>query len=109
MAWKPIVNQCGNHASRRGILAQLLTIAIVFVPIVVGPEMIYARDVTKPNIVIIGTGGTIAGAGSSAANISVYESAKVAVDKIIAAVPEMGQVANVRGEQIFQIGSESFN
>ena len=109
MAWKLIVNQCGNHASRRGILAKLLTIVIVFVPIVFGPEMIHARDVTKPNIVIIGTGGTIAGAGSSAANISAYESAKVAVDKIIAAVPEMGQVANVRGEQIFQIGSESFN
>src|SRR3954449_5990962 len=109
MAWKLIVNQCSNHASRRGILPKILTIVIFFVPIVFGPEMIHARDVIKPNIVIIGTGGTIAGAGSSAANISAYESAKVAVDKIIAAVPEMGQVANVRGEQIFQIGSESFN
>jgi glutamin-(asparagin-)ase len=65
--------------------------------------------VAKPNIVIIGTGGTIAGAGASSVNTGDYDSAKVAVDKIIAAVPEMRQVANVRGEQIFQIGSESFN
>ena len=63
----------------------------------------------KPNIVIIGTGGTIAGAGASSVNTGDYDSAKVAVDKIIAAVPEMKEVANVRGEQIFQIGSESFN
>jgi glutamin-(asparagin-)ase len=63
----------------------------------------------KPNIVIIGTGGTIAGAGASTVNTGDYDSAKVAVDKIIAAVPEMKQVANVRGEQIFQIGSESYN
>lgn len=62
-----------------------------------------------PNIVIIGTGGTIAGAGASSVNTGAYASAKVAVDKIIAAVPEMGKVANVKGEQIFQIGSESFN
>lgn len=63
----------------------------------------------KPNIVIIGTGGTIAGAGASSVNTGDYDSAKVAVDKIIAAVPEMKEVANVKGEQIFQIGSESFN
>jgi glutamin-(asparagin-)ase len=68
-----------------------------------------AQTVAKPNIVIIGTGGTIAGAGASTVNTGDYDSAKVAVDKIIAAVPEMKSVANVRGEQIFQIGSESYN
>lgn len=68
-----------------------------------------AVDASKPNIVIIGTGGTIAGAGASTVNTGDYDSAKVAVDKIIAGVPEMKAVANVRGEQIFQIGSESYN
>jgi glutamin-(asparagin-)ase len=63
----------------------------------------------KPRIVIIGTGGTIAGAGVSTVNTSAYRSAVVAVDRIIAAVPEIEDVADVRGEQIFQIGSESFN
>lgn len=69
----------------------------------------WAADAKKPNIRIIGTGGTIAGLGSTSANVSAYQSAVVAVDKLIAAVPEMQNVANVTGEQIFQIGSESYN
>jgi glutamin-(asparagin-)ase len=73
------------------------------------PEAAQAASAGKPRIVIIGTGGTIAGAGASSVNTGDYDSAKVAVDKIIAAVPEMKQVAEIRGEQIFQIGSESFN
>ncbi|WP_051091227.1 asparaginase [Methylopila sp. M107] len=73
------------------------------------PKPEAATEAKKPNIVVIGTGGTIAGAGASTVNTGDYDSAKVAVDKIIAAVPEMKQVANVRGEQIFQIGSESYN
>ncbi|CAG9182411.1 asparaginase [Cupriavidus pinatubonensis] len=66
-------------------------------------------EARKANIVIIGTGGTIAGAGASATNTAAYQSAVVPVDKIIASVPEISKVANVKGEQIFQIGSESFN
>ncbi|QRQ88948.1 asparaginase [Cupriavidus oxalaticus] len=66
-------------------------------------------EARKANIVIIGTGGTIAGAGASAINTAAYQSAVVPVDKIIASVPEISKVANVKGEQIFQIGSESFN
>jgi glutamin-(asparagin-)ase len=68
----------------------------------------YAQE-KKANIVIIGTGGTIAGAGASSVNTAAYQSAVVPVDKIIASVPEVQKIANVRGEQIFQIGSESFN
>lgn len=63
----------------------------------------------KPNIVIVATGGTIAGAGASSANVNAYQSAVVGVDKLIAAVPELRNVANIRGEQLLQIGSESFN
>jgi len=69
----------------------------------------WATESKKPNIVIIGTGGTIAGLGNTSANVSAYQSAVVAVDKLIAAVPEIQKIANVKGEQIFQIGSESYN
>lgn len=62
----------------------------------------------KPNVVIVATGGTIAGAGATAANSATYQAAKVPVDKLIAGVPELKDVANVRGEQVFQIASESF-
>ncbi len=62
----------------------------------------------KPTVVIVATGGTIAGAGASALNSATYQAAKVPVDKLIAGVPELASVANVRGEQAFQIASESF-
>ncbi len=60
-----------------------------------------------PNVVILATGGTIAGAGASAANSATYAAAKVPVDKLIAGLPEISKVANVRGEQVFQVASES--
>ena len=48
------------------------------------------------------------GAGAAATNSASYQAAKVPVDKLIAGVPELADVANVRGEQVFQIASESF-
>lgn len=62
----------------------------------------------KPNVVILATGGTIAGAGATSANSASYAAAKVPVDKLIAGVPELKDIANVRGEQVFQIASEAF-
>ncbi|WP_447778932.1 asparaginase [Variovorax boronicumulans] len=60
-----------------------------------------------PNVVILATGGTIAGAGASAVNSATYAAAKVGVEKLIAGLPELAKVANVRGEQVFQVASES--
>jgi glutamin-(asparagin-)ase len=60
-----------------------------------------------PNVVILATGGTIAGAGASAVNSATYAAAKVGVEKLIAGLPELGKIANVRGEQVFQVASES--
>jgi glutamin-(asparagin-)ase len=62
----------------------------------------------KPQVLILATGGTIAGAGASAANSATYQAAKVPVDKLIAGIPEIAKLADVRGEQVFQIASESF-
>jgi len=68
----------------------------------------FAQAPAKPRVVILATGGTIAGAGATAANSATYQAAKVPVDKLIAGVPELADVAQVRGEQVFQIASESF-
>lgn len=62
----------------------------------------------KPVVVVVATGGTIAGAGASSANSATYQAAKVPVDKLIAGLPELADVAEVRGQQAFQIASESF-
>lgn len=62
----------------------------------------------KPHVVVLATGGTIAGAGASAAHSATYAAAKVPVDKLLAGLPELSNVAKVSGEQVFQIASESF-
>eukprot|EP01036_Dinobryon_divergens_P060196 gene60196-80281_t len=43
----------------------------------------------KPHVVVLATGGTIAGAGASAANSATYAAAKVPVDKLLAGLPEL--------------------
>ena len=71
----------------------------------------HAKDeppVKLANVVILATGGTIAGAGASAAASATYQASKVPVDKLIAGLPELKGIANVRGEQVFQLASESF-
>ena len=62
-----------------------------------------------PNVMILATGGTIAGTGASTTTTVGYTAATVAVETLIAAVPELKKVANVKGEQVFQIASENMN
>jgi glutamin-(asparagin-)ase len=75
------------------------------------PTALQAKEVETQqklaNVVILATGGTIAGAGASAANSATYQAAKVGIEQLIADVPELSQLANVRGEQVMQIASES--
>ena len=61
-----------------------------------------------PNIVIVATGGTIAGSGESSTASASYESATVFVNDLIEAVPALTDLANVRGEQVFQIDSRNY-
>ena len=58
----------------------------------------------KPTIAILATGGTIAGAGTSELKSS-YSAGAVTVDKLLAAVPAINDMATVKGEQISSIGS----
>lgn len=109
-AWQP------TRMHRRSISAALALGMLL--PLAGLGSVAQARDVAaeaaaqaatrKPNVVILATGGTIAGAGADVANSATYQSAKVPVDKLIAGVPELGKIANVTGEQVFQIASESF-
>ncbi|AYC32635.1 asparaginase [Pseudomonas cavernae] len=91
------------HSFAPGVLALLFLL----------PQGVQAKEVAAPqqlaNVVILATGGTIAGAGASAANSATYQAAKVPVEQLIAGVPELKQLANVRGEQVFQIASESIS
>lgn len=62
----------------------------------------------KPKVVIVATGGTIAGA-SAAATDAGYTSGAVGIDQLVAAVPQMKEIATIVGEQIASIGSQDMN
>src|SRR5215831_13924831 len=62
----------------------------------------------KPNIVILATGGTIAGAAATGTQ-SGYTSGAVTIDAMIAAVPGIRDIANIKGEQISNVGSQDMS
>ena len=61
-----------------------------------------------PTIVVLATGGTIAGAAGSDVQAG-YASGQVGVEQLLAAVPQARKVATLRGEQISNIGSQDMN
>jgi L-asparaginase len=67
-----------------------------------------AAPAPLPNIVVLATGGTIAGAAASDVQAG-YTSGQVGVEQLLAAVPQAKKLANLRGEQISNIGSQDMN
>src|SRR5215217_2165859 len=67
-----------------------------------------AADNPKARIVIVATGGTIAGSAESTTAAG-YQSGAVAVDVLIAAVPQMKKFADVTGVQVASVGSQDMN
>src|SRR5262245_54925596 len=62
----------------------------------------------KPKIMILATGGTIAGAQTSTSEVG-YKSGSFNIEDLIKAVPKMGELATITGEQIASIGSQTMN
>jgi L-asparaginase len=61
-----------------------------------------------PRVKVLATGGTIAGAQASASNYA-YRSGAYDVNALIAAVPNLDQLAVITGEQVASIGSQDMN
>jgi len=77
---------------------------IIFFYLVVITQFAIAAD--KPEIVILATGGTIAGSAEAATSAS-YTAGKVPIEQLLNAVPEIHQLANLKGEQVSQVGSQA--
>ncbi|MEP5568382.1 MAG: type II asparaginase [Halioglobus sp.] len=67
-----------------------------------------AGESMKANIVILATGGTIAGAAATGTQAG-YTSGEVGVETLIAAVPQLGELANITGEQVANVGSQDMS
>src|SRR6201982_880091 len=79
---------------------------LLTVILVLGSHQFAAAEEKKlPNIVILATGGTIAGAAATGTQAG-YTSGAVTIDSMLAAVPGIKDLANIKGEQISNVGSQ---
>jgi L-asparaginase len=87
----------------------LLAVALIgAVPFVSGPMTAQSAQGALPTVVVLATGGTIAGAAATDVQAG-YTSGQVGVEQLIAAVPQAKKIATLRGEQISNIGSQDMN
>jgi len=61
-----------------------------------------------PNVTILATGGTIAGAGTSSTKAG-YDSGKIDITDMVQAVPNLGKIARIKGEQFSNVGSQDMS
>jgi L-asparaginase len=62
-----------------------------------------------PRIVVLATGGTIAGQAGDASKTAGYKAGVVGVDKLLEAVPALSQVARIHAEQVASIDSKDMS
>src|SRR5262245_32712812 len=86
----------------------LATMSVLFV-LLFSFAVADAKGPGLPNVMVLATGGTIAGTGASSTTTVGYTAATVGIETLLNAVPELKTVANVKGEQVFQIASENMN
>jgi L-asparaginase len=82
----------------------LLKSLLVFLVVIVWALSTIAQ--AKPKIVLLATGGTIAGVQPSPTDPG-YKAGAVSIDSLIKAVPQMKDLADISGEQISNIGSQT--
>src|ERR1700757_2101821 len=89
-------------ALERGVMKRACRMILV---LTIATVCQYSLAQAKPNIVILATGGTIAGAAASGTQAA-YTSGAVTIDAMVAAVPGIKDLANIKGEQISNVGSQ---
>jgi L-asparaginase len=91
-------------------MKRLYQIRVIFIAVLlvsVGCQTA-STESKKANIVILATGGTIAGAAASGTQ-SAYTSGAVTIDAMLDAVPGIKDKANIKGEQVANVGSQDMS
>ena len=83
-------------------------IAVAVVAVLASAQLASAAGKNKANVVILATGGTIAGAAATGTQAG-YTSGAVNIDTMIAGVPGITDLANIKGEQISNVGSQDMS
>src|SRR6188474_1350878 len=83
-------------------------LAAVLLLVSASGQQALAQGGKKPNITILATGGTIAGAAATGTQAG-YTSGAVTIDAMVAAVPGIKDLANIKGEQVANVGSQDMS
>ncbi len=78
-----------------------VAIAPVFAPV---SAAVFAQA-AKPLVYVLSTGGTISGRGDSSTNLTDYRSGSVTGAQLVAGVPEIAAIADIKVEQIANVSS----
>ena len=68
-------------------------------------KRIQHRSNNPPRVIILATGGTIAGSAESGTQAG-YMSGQISIDAMIGAVPGITAIARIHGEQVANVGSQ---
>lgn len=90
---------------KKQILINYVLVAVLFLAVI---PFGFSQSKDLPNIVILATGGTIAGSAESGTQAG-YTSGQVGIETMIEAVPGIRDLANITGEQIANVGSQDMS
>jgi len=76
----------------------------VFLVLLYSVSACLAKAQNLPRVIIIGTGGTIAGQGANPTSAG-YIPGKLPIDTLLKNIPSINKVANIKAEQIVSVGS----
>ena len=66
---------------------------------------IFVQAQKLPKVIILATGGTIAGAGASSDRAG-YTAGKIPIDQLVGSIPTVKKIADITGEQVASVGSQ---
>jgi L-asparaginase len=67
--------------------------------------VIFVQAQKLPRVIILATGGTIAGAGASSDRAG-YTAGKIPIDQLVGTIPTVKKIADITGEQVASVGSQ---
>jgi L-asparaginase len=102
-------SKCYASSALRISTVSALAIATLVAITAIKPDNAFAdENPGKARVVILATGGTIAGSAETQTQAG-YTSGQVGVDVLVAAVPQIADLAEVSGEQIANVGSQDMS
>ena len=90
---------------RRSALATLGLALLGALPLPAAAQQTATVGTAKPKVLIIATGGTIAGAQQAPGTLGAYRAGSLSAEQIVASVPELTRFADIETEQFSNVAS----